>query len=104
VLNEVGYPEDLNQKEGTRLLFINNGGKSEMISLQLLKQIREKNIAAEIYPDNAKWEKQMKYIDAKKIPFNANVAEDGKITLKFKLDGKWNTENVSLEELLVKIV
>ncbi|CAN5181733.1 histidine--tRNA ligase [soil metagenome] len=107
VLNELNlYPESVT--EGTKLIFINKGGKSEALSLSLLKQIREKNIAAEIYPDNVKWEKQMKYVDAKKIPFNATVEEDsegasGKITLKFQSSGKWITEIVSIEELINKI-
>ncbi|PHX83026.1 MAG: histidine--tRNA ligase [Flavobacteriales bacterium] len=96
------YPESVTA--GTRLLFINNGGKSEANSLLLLKQVREKNIAAEIYPDNVKWEKQAKYIDAKKILYTATVEDDGKITLKFQDQGKWNTLNVTFEELINKIV
>jgi histidyl-tRNA synthetase len=102
VLNELNlYPESVTA--GTRLLFFNNGGKSEMRSLQLLKKVREQNIAAEMYPDKAKWEKQAKYVDAKKIPFTANLDDEGKITLKFKTGEKWNTEIVSLEELINKI-
>jgi histidyl-tRNA synthetase len=102
VLNELNlYPESVTA--GTRLMFFNNGGKSETLSLHLLKQVREKNIAAEIYPDKAKWEKQAKYVDAKKIPFTANVDEEGKITLKYKIAEKWNTEIVSIEELIKKI-
>ncbi|MEO5645078.1 MAG: histidine--tRNA ligase [Bacteroidia bacterium] len=104
VLDELNlYPESVTA--GTRLLFFNNGGESEMRSLQLLKQIREENIAAEIYPDKAKWEKQVKYVDAKKIPFTATVEEDGKIALKYQIQGqgKWTTETVSLEELINKI-
>ena len=96
------YPESVTA--GTRLLFINNGGKSEANSLLLLKQVREKNISAEIYPDNVKWEKQAKYIDAKKIPNTATVEDDGKITLKFQDQGKWITLNVTFEELINKIV
>jgi histidyl-tRNA synthetase len=96
------YPESVTA--GTRLIFINNGGKSEANSLLLLKQVREKNIAAEIYPDSVKWEKQAKYIDAKKIPYTATVEVDGKITLKFQDQGKWNTLIVSFEELINKIV
>lgn len=96
------YPESVTV--GTRLLFINNGGKSEANSLLLLKQVREKNIAAEIYPDNVKWEKQAKYIDAKKILYTATVEDDGKITLKFQDQGKWITLNVTFEELINKIV
>ncbi len=102
VLDELNlYPESVTA--GTRLLFINKGGKSETISLSLLKKVREQNIAAEIYPDNVKWEKQAKYVDAKKIPFTATVEEDEKITLKYKTGEKWNTEIVSFEELINRI-
>jgi histidyl-tRNA synthetase len=102
VLNELNlFPESVTA--GTRLLFINKGGKSETISLGLLKQIREHNIAAEIYPDNVKWEKQAKYVDAKKIPFTATVSEEGTISLKYQANGKWNTEEVSFEVLIDKI-
>ncbi|MBI3511546.1 MAG: histidine--tRNA ligase [Bacteroidetes bacterium] len=107
VLNEVGYPVDMSAV-GTRLMFINKGGKSETISLQLLKQIREKNIAAEIYPDNVKWEKQAKYVEAKKIPFTATVDEntfehDQKIALKFQENGKWNALSLTIDELIKRI-
>lgn len=71
------YPESVTA--GTRLLFINNGGKSETNSLLLLKQVREKNIAAEIYPDNVKWEKQAKYIDAKKFHIPQQLKTMGKL-------------------------
>ena len=102
VLDELNlYPESVTA--GTRVLFINKGGKSETLSLSLLKKVREQNIAAEIYPDNVKWEKQAKYVDAKKIPFSATVEEDEKITLKYKTGEKWNTEIVSFEELIIKI-
>jgi histidyl-tRNA synthetase len=102
VLNELHlYPESVTA--GTRLLFINNGGKSETLSLQLLKKIRENNIAAEIFPDKAKWEKQAKYVDAKKIPFTATVSEVGAISLKYQTNGKWTTEEVSFEDLINKI-
>lgn len=104
VLNEVGYPEDVTAKEGTRAIFINQGGASELKSLLLLKKIREHNIAAEIYPDVVKWEKQSKYISSRKIPFNITVDDSGeKIVLKYQSEGKWVTEQVNFEELIEKI-
>lgn len=86
VLNEVGYPEDVTAKEGTRLLFANFGGEDEKYSLFLLKKVREAGIAAEIYLDPVKMGKQFKYADAKKIPFVAIIGENERktdtITLK----------------------
>lgn len=105
VLNEVGYPEDVTAKEGTRLLFANFGGEDEMHSLQLLKQVREKGIASEIYPDNVKMGKQFKYADAKQIPFVAIIGENerksGMIMLKDLQSGEQTP--VSFEELIAKI-
>lgn len=105
VLNEVGYPEDVTAKEGTRLLFANFGGEDERYSLQLLKQVRENGIAAEIYPDNVKMGKQFKYADAKKIPFVAIIGENerknGTIMLKNLTSGE--QQPVSLSELLSAI-
>lgn len=102
VLNEVGYPEDVTQKEGTRVLFANFGGEDEKHSLQLLRKVREENIAAEIYPDAVKMGKQFKYADAKKIPFVAIIGENersnGTIMLKNLQSGEQRP--VNFEELL----
>lgn len=102
VLNEVGYPEDVTQKEGTRVLFANFGGEDEKHSLQLLRKVREENIAAEIYPDAVKMGKQFKYADAKKIPFVAIIGENerssGTIMLKNLQSGEQHP--VNFEELL----
>ena len=106
VLEELNlFPEYVTA--GTRLLFINKGGKSESFSLQLLKKVRAAGIAAEIYPDAAKWEKQAKYVDAKKIPFQATVEDnydaDKLIMLKYKNEGKWSTEKLTLNDLIQKL-
>lgn len=105
VLNELGYPEDVTAKEGTRLLFANFGGEDELYSLQLLKQVREKGIASEIYPDNVKMGKQFKYADAKQIPFVAiiggNERKSGIIMLKNLQSGEQSP--VNFEELIQKI-
>jgi len=104
VLNELNlYPESVTA--GTRLLFANFGGEDEMHSLKLLKQVREKGIAAEIYPDNVKMGKQFTYADKKKIPFVAIIGENertsGKIMLKNMQSGE--QQAVSFEELIGKI-
>jgi histidyl-tRNA synthetase len=105
VLNEVGYPEDVTAKEGTRVLFANFGGEDEMHSLKLLKQVRGAGIAAEIYLDPVKMGKQFKYADDKKIPFVAIVGENERanntITLKQMKSGE--QESVTLEKLIDKI-
>lgn len=102
VLNEVGYPEDVTAKEGTRVLFANFGGDDERHSLSLLKKVREAGIAAEIYLDAVKMGKQFKYADAKKIPFVAIIGENERanntITLKKMASGEQSS--VTLSELI----
>ncbi len=102
VLNEVGYPEDVTAKEGTRVLFANFGGEDERHSLLLLKKVREAGIAAEIYLDAVKMGKQFKYADAKKIPFVAIIGENERtnntITLKNMASGEQSS--VTLSELI----
>lgn len=102
VLNEVGYPEDVTAKEGTRVLFANFGGEDERHSLSLLRKVREAGIAAEIYLDAVKMGKQFKYADAKKIPFVAIIGENERtnntITLKNMASGE--QKSVMIDELI----
>jgi histidyl-tRNA synthetase len=102
VLNEVGYPEDVTAKEGTRVLFANFGGEDERHSLSLLTKVREAGIAAEIYLDAVKMGKQFKYADAKKIPFVAIIGENERtnntITLKNMASGE--QKSVMIDELI----
>jgi histidyl-tRNA synthetase len=102
VLNEVGYPEDVTAKEGTRILFANFGGEDERHSLRLLKQVRAAGIAAEIYLDAVKMGKQFKYADAKKIPFVAIVGENERKTNTITLKNMQSGEQVAVrfDELL----
>jgi len=46
---------------GSRVMLANFGGDNETYALHVLRQLREKGIAAEIYPDAVKFDKQMKY-------------------------------------------
>jgi histidyl-tRNA synthetase len=55
--------------ESTKVLFINFGNEDEAYSTKALYTLREKGISAEIYPENAKMKKQMKYANDKNIPF-----------------------------------
>lgn len=54
---------------GTKAMIINTGGENETYALAVLSQLRNNNIAAEIYPEPAKFDKQMKYIFNRNIPF-----------------------------------
>ena len=54
---------------GTKILFFNAGEVECRAAYNLLQQLREKGIAAEIYHEQAKFEKQFKYAEKKNIPY-----------------------------------
>ena len=85
--------------QNSRVLFINFGKEEEIYCLKALKRLRELGISGELYPDNAKIQKQMKYADAKGIPFvilaGENEMNTQTFTLKNMKTGEQNT--VSLE-------
>ena len=71
---------------GTAVIFVNLGDKEAMAASGYLKEIRKAGIAAELYPDTVKMQKQFKYADAMNIPFVAIIGESeletGSISLK----------------------
>ncbi len=60
---------------GTRVLFINFGAAEERYILSILPEFRKAGIETEIYPDQAKLNKQMSYANDKGIPYVALVGE-----------------------------
>lgn len=84
------FPQD--NTTTTKILFVNFGNKEERHCLPLLKQLRERGINAEIYPEAAKMKKQMGYADKKGIPFVAligeNEMEKGTVSLKNMVTGE----------------
>ncbi len=61
------FPEQL--ATGTAVMLVNFGGENEIYALHLLQKLRAAGIAAEIYPDAAKFDKQMKYANKRGIPY-----------------------------------
>ncbi|ULQ50797.1 histidine--tRNA ligase [Flavihumibacter fluvii] len=56
-------------QSGTKVLFFNLGDAESRVAYALLQQLREAGIAAEIYHEQAKFDKQFKYAEKKNIPF-----------------------------------
>ena len=101
VLTELNlFPE----KNGdiTEVIFLNFGPKEERYCLPYLQQLRRNGINAEIYPDSAKLQKQMKYADQRGIPVVVMAGEDEMnnkcFTVKFMKEGR--QEKVAADELL----
>ncbi len=68
------FPDEVNCT--TKLLFLNFGGEEELASLKLLRTIRDRGIAAEIYPEAAKMKKQMEYANRREIPFVVIIGQE----------------------------
>ncbi|MFA6058408.1 MAG: histidine--tRNA ligase [Taibaiella sp.] len=85
----------------TKIIFVNIEPKAEAQIIDYLKKLRNEGIAAEFYPDKAKFDKQMKYADKRNIPFVGIIGEselnDGIINVKNMTTGE--QKKVSIEEL-----
>ncbi len=53
------FPQDL--VAGASVMLVNFGGENEQYAITILQQLRVAGIAAELYPDASKFDKQMKY-------------------------------------------
>lgn len=68
VLEELNlFPSQL--ATGTQVLLLNFGGENEQYALQVLVQLRNAGIASELYPDVAKFDKQMKYANKRGLAY-----------------------------------
>ncbi|MEG1763239.1 MAG: histidine--tRNA ligase [Bacteroidales bacterium] len=104
VLNELNkFPLDI--FSGSQVLFVNFGKAEQSYCLPIVNAIRKKGIAAELYPDAAKLQKQLSYANAHKIPFVVLVGEEELKTEKFMLKDMNQGEQtlVSAEELIEKL-
>ncbi len=98
------FPRHMNQS--TMLLFLNIEPKAELQILKWLPIFREAGIATEIYPDKAKFDKQMKYANRRAIPFVAIVGESElaqqMLSVKNMITGEQKEVNIQDALLLVK--
>lgn len=101
VLEELNlFPESV--QTGAQVLLLNFGGDNEQYALATLKTLREAGIAAEIYPDAAKFDKQLKYANKRGFPYvilpGDAERESGKLSLKNFETG--TQEMSTLEEVI----
>jgi histidyl-tRNA synthetase len=54
---------------GTKVLFFNLGEQESRKALELMQQLRKKDIASELYHEQAKFDKQFKYAEKKNIQY-----------------------------------
>ena len=67
VLEENNLFPAIEDSANIQALFINFGDQEAAKAMQLVKQLRQQGINAEVYPDTAKMKKQMQYADKKGI-------------------------------------
>ena len=101
VLNQLNlYPEAT--VSGTKVLFLNMGEAEADFCMQILSDLRNAGISAELYPDAAKMKKQMSYANALGVRYVAIVGGDelaaGKVTLKDMESGE--QQLLTSEELI----
>lgn len=101
VMDELGlFPTSSLKK--TQVLFINFGTEEENYVLPLLEQLRDARVRSELYPEQAKMKKQMKYADQKEIPLVILVGKDemesGKLTVKNMNSGEQN--QLKIDEIM----
>ena len=94
------FPQNSERK--IEYLFANYGEKEAAESMKVLAKLREKGIAAEIYPESAKLKKQFTYAEKKGIENLIFLGEqeiaEGNITIKNLTSGEQRT--MKIEEFL----
>ena len=89
----------------TKVMFVNFGEKESIYCLTLLKELRDNNISAELYPSSVKIKKQMAYADNKGVQFVIMIGEDeiesDTLTIKNMNTGEQN--NLTLPQFIKKI-
>jgi len=75
VLEELGlFPETIDQS--VKVLFVNFGEKEAMAALPLIRTLRRQGIKTDLYPAEAKLQKQFKYANNRNIPYVVLLGKD----------------------------
>jgi histidyl-tRNA synthetase len=77
---------------GTQLLFFNLGDQEAATAFELMQRLRSHGKAAELFPENLKFDKQFKYAEKKDIPYIAILGE------KELADQEVNVKNIRTGE------
>lgn len=90
VLEKLGaFPEQL--ATGAKVIIVNFGGDNETYALSILRKLREAGVAAEIFPEAAKFDKQMKYANKRGFNYVLLPGDDermaGKVSVKNFITG-----------------
>ncbi len=97
VMNELNLFPDKNLVF-TKLLIVNFGYKETLFCLPLLEKLQNAGIKTELFPDNVKMKKQLKYANQKNIPYVLLVGDKELKTGKYSLKNMFSGEQWQLSE------
>jgi len=94
------FPET--SENTTQIIFLAFDEESHKYAFKQLQQVRKAGINAEIYPEVKKFQKQIKYANARKVPFIAIVGEEERTNnvLAVKNMQAGTQENLTVEALI----
>lgn len=77
------FPDTIAQ--GVKVLFVPRDSSTEEFTFRCVQQLRDQNIAAEIFLGNVKKQKHFSYVEQKHIPYIVEVGADEEKSGKFRL-------------------
>jgi histidyl-tRNA synthetase len=97
------FPEQL--ADGAKVMLVNFGGDNETYALQLLQQLRKAGVAAEVYPDAAKFDKQMKYANKRGFAYVLMPGDEErtKEMVSMKNFGTGEQKMITIEEAIAAL-
>jgi histidyl-tRNA synthetase len=97
------FPEQL--VSGGKVMLVNFGGENELYALKVLQQLRSAGIATELFPDAAKFDKQMKYANKRGFAFVVLLGDEEreKKLLSLKNFTTGEQQMISLQEAIEKL-
>ncbi|MBT9484634.1 histidine--tRNA ligase [Sediminibacterium sp.] len=97
------FPEAV--EKGTKVLFFNLGIQESKTAFYLMQELRESGIAAELYHEQSKFDKQFKYAEKKQVPYVVIIGSteltEGTCIIKNIVNGEQKT--ISQQELVTQL-
>lgn len=97
------FPQDLDV--ATKVLFLLMDANADLQALQYVAALRKAGLAADLYAEKAKFDKQMKYANKRNVPYVAIIGTDelnnNTITLKDMQSG--TQESITINALIEKL-
>lgn len=97
------FPKEL--ATGAKVMLVNFGGANEIYALSVLQSLRNAGIAAELYPDAVKFDKQMKYANKREISYVVLPGDEEreKNMLSLKNFSTGEQQMISLQDCINKL-